>query len=79
MALLREMALPVKIWPMPVEVPSPIRFTEDTVHHSYDPDAANRVLADLRAGRAGAERRTRATSSANAARRIFSGARSISR
>src|SRR5204863_2995434 len=43
MTLLREMALPVKIWPMPVEIPSPIRFTEDTVHHSYDPDAANRA------------------------------------
>ena len=27
MALLHEMALPVKIWTMPVEIPSPIRFT----------------------------------------------------
>ena len=43
MALLREMSLPVKIWPMPVEVPSPIRFTDDTVHHAYDPEAANRA------------------------------------
>jgi len=43
MALLREMALPVKIWTMPVEVPSPIRFTEDTVHQSYDPVYANRA------------------------------------
>jgi uncharacterized protein DUF5996 len=43
MTLLREMALPVTIWPMPVEIPSPIRFTEDTVHHSYDPEAANRA------------------------------------
>src|SRR5450631_149077 len=32
MALLSEMGLDVKIWPMPVEIPSPIRFTEDTVH-----------------------------------------------
>jgi hypothetical protein len=43
MALLGEMALPVKVWPMPVEVPAPIRFTDDTVHHSYDPAAANRA------------------------------------
>ena len=42
MTLLRDMALPVKIWPMPVEIASPIRFDEDTVHHSYDPLYANR-------------------------------------
>jgi hypothetical protein len=43
MAMLREMALPVKIWPMPVEIPSPVlRFDEDTVHASYDPAYANR-------------------------------------
>ena len=42
MAVLTSMGLGVKIWPMPVEIPSPIRFTEDTVHRSYDPDAANR-------------------------------------
>ena len=39
---LREMALPVKIWPMPVEIPSPIRFDADYVHRSYDPVYANR-------------------------------------
>ncbi|MEO8217253.1 MAG: DUF5996 family protein [Acidobacteriota bacterium] len=33
---LEEMALPVKIWPMPVEIADPIRFDEDTQHHSYD-------------------------------------------
>jgi hypothetical protein len=42
MTMLRDMALPVKIWPMPVEVPSPIRFDQDTVHHSYDPVYATR-------------------------------------
>jgi len=42
MGLLRDMALPVKIWPMPVEIPSPIRFDEDTVHDSYDRAYANR-------------------------------------
>jgi Family of unknown function (DUF5996) len=41
MATLHDMALPVKIWPMPVEVPTPIRFYEDTVHRSYDPEFAN--------------------------------------
>jgi hypothetical protein len=42
MATLEAMRLPVKIWPMPVEVPDPIRFDQDTVHHSYDAEAANR-------------------------------------
>ena len=43
MAVLREMGLEVKIWTMPSEVPSPIRFEQDTVHRSYDPVFANRV------------------------------------
>ena len=43
MDLLRDMALPVAIWAMPVELPSPIRFDEDRLHHSYDPTYANRV------------------------------------
>ena len=43
MATLREMSLPVRIWPMPVEIPAPIRFDEDTTHHSYDPVFAQRV------------------------------------
>ena len=42
MATLESMKLPVRIWPMPVEIPSPIRFNLDTVHHSYDPVYANR-------------------------------------
>jgi hypothetical protein len=37
MQTLDEMKLPVRIWPMPVEIPNPIRFTDDTVHASYDP------------------------------------------
>ena len=36
MAALEELKLPVRIWPMPVEIPNPIRFTDDTVHTSYD-------------------------------------------
>ncbi len=43
MGMLKDMALPVKIWPVPAEVPSPIRFDEDVIHHSYDPVYANRV------------------------------------
>ena len=42
MALLAAMGLPVRIWPMPVEIADPIRFDEDTVHHSYDPEWASR-------------------------------------
>src|SRR5437867_11412651 len=30
-------SITVRIWTMPVEVPNPIRFELDTVHHSYDP------------------------------------------
>ncbi len=42
MATLDAMGLGVKIWPMPVEIPSPVRFDEDTAHASYDPVWANR-------------------------------------
>ena len=41
MATLRDMGVQVRIWPMPVEIQNPIRFTEDVVHHSYDPVWAN--------------------------------------
>ena len=37
MALLSDMRLGVKIWPVPLELPSPgIRFDQDNVHRSYD-------------------------------------------
>ena len=36
------MGLPVRIWSTPVEIPSPIPFEQDTLHHSYDPEFANR-------------------------------------
>ena len=36
MALLRAGDVDVRIWRMPVEVPNPIAFDEDTVHASYD-------------------------------------------
>jgi hypothetical protein len=42
MALLQRMDLGVRVWPVPVEIPDPIRFEEDTIHHTYDPAAAHR-------------------------------------
>ncbi|MGA8740265.1 MAG: DUF5996 family protein [Terracidiphilus sp.] len=38
-AMLRAAGIDVKIWPMPVEIPNPIRFDQDRQHSSYDPDA----------------------------------------
>jgi hypothetical protein len=42
MGTLDRMRLPVRIWSTPVEIPSPVPFERDTVHHSYDPELANR-------------------------------------
>ena len=42
MEALDSLSLPVKIWSMPVEIPSPIRFEQDTIHHSYDRESVNR-------------------------------------
>jgi len=42
MDLLSSNGIAVKIWPMPVEVPDPIRCDEDRVHAAYDPDAVHR-------------------------------------
>jgi len=42
MTVLSEIGLGVTIWPMAVEIPSPIRLDQDTVHRSYDPVFANR-------------------------------------
>lgn len=42
MAMLEELRLPVRIWPVPVEIPDPVPFERDTVHHSYDRDAVSR-------------------------------------
>jgi hypothetical protein len=51
MERLKQMGLETRIWPMPVEIPDPIRFDKDTVHHSYDPQYANafwRILVALK-------------------------------
>ncbi len=42
MKSLQALGVTVKIWPMPVEIPNPIRFEQDRVHASYDPEYANR-------------------------------------
>jgi uncharacterized protein DUF5996 len=58
-AALRELGIEARIWPMPTEVPDPVRFDRDTAGE-YDADAANRcwrilqkvdaVLREFRAG-----------------------------
>ena len=60
MRALDDLHIRVRIWPMPVEVPAPIRFNEDRVHAAYDADAAHQwwralvqidtVLQEFRAG-----------------------------
>lgn len=47
MAALKTLGIEIKIWTTPVEIPNPIRFEEDTLHASYDPDYANRFWRAL--------------------------------
>ena len=42
MAVMRGLSLPVRIWPVSVEMPEAIRLDADTSHASYDADQANR-------------------------------------
>ena len=42
METLGAIGLPVKIWPVAVEIPTPIRLDEDTAHHTYDPEYVQR-------------------------------------
>ncbi|HET8538835.1 MAG TPA: DUF5996 family protein [Anaeromyxobacter sp.] len=48
MALLRELGIDVHVWTTPVEVPDPIPFERDEVHHEYDRAAATRFFQVLR-------------------------------
>jgi hypothetical protein len=43
MAALKSLGIAEKIWPMPAEIPNPIRFDQDTQHASYQPEYANRL------------------------------------
>ena len=47
MEALAELGIAVAIDEMPNELPDPVRFSQDTVHASYDPDAAGRLLQIL--------------------------------
>ena len=42
MQSLESLGIAVKIWPMPQEVPDPIRFDRDATHAQYDPEYATR-------------------------------------
>jgi hypothetical protein len=42
-AALAALRVEVKIWKMPMEIPDPIPFDQDTIHASYDPEYANRL------------------------------------
>jgi len=48
MAALAELGIDVRIDDKPNELPDPIRFGDDDVHASYDPDAAHRFWQVLR-------------------------------
>ncbi len=60
MDALQSAGINVKIWPMPVEIPNPIRFDQDVTHARYDPIYAQRfwrilvtvdsILKEFRAG-----------------------------
>lgn len=41
MAGLRSLGIDVGIWPVPVEIANPVRFTDDDIHASYDAAAAH--------------------------------------
>ncbi len=45
--LLESMRIAVRIWPVPVEIPAPIPFKEDTRHASYDREAVGRFFQVL--------------------------------
>jgi hypothetical protein len=42
MAALDDLAMPVRIWPVPVEVAQPVPFEQDHTHQAYDPEYAQR-------------------------------------
>src|SRR6185503_16009773 len=47
MNALGDLDMDIEIWPMPVEIPNPIRFDQDQVHKSYDAEYVNRYWRAL--------------------------------
>lgn len=47
MMALHGLGIDIKIWPMPVEIPNPIRFDQDQTHTSYDAQYVNRFWRAL--------------------------------
>jgi hypothetical protein len=47
MEMLDHLGVGTQIWPVPVEIPGAIPFTDDRVHASYDPDAVRRFWLAL--------------------------------
>jgi hypothetical protein len=47
MELLAELGVATSVWPMPVEIPGAIAFTDDRTHASYDADAVHRFWLAL--------------------------------
>jgi hypothetical protein len=47
LAMLSDIGIRVRIWPLPVEIPDPIRFDQDTVHHQYERDPIERFWTIL--------------------------------
>jgi hypothetical protein len=47
LATLQSLGINVKIWPMPAEIPNPIRFDQDKQHASYDREYAQRFWSIL--------------------------------
>jgi hypothetical protein len=43
MALLADLGMPVRIWTMPVEIPDPVRFEQDTIHRHYEREPVERL------------------------------------
>jgi hypothetical protein len=47
MSMLADLGVATDIWPVPVEIPGAIPFTDDRVHSSYDADAVRRFWLAL--------------------------------
>jgi hypothetical protein len=45
--MLRSVGIEARIWPVPSELADTLRFTDDSVHHSYDADSAHRCWQAL--------------------------------